>query len=80
MNKALQQYEKDFVSSKQDYIVDTLSTSMCNVKMILDDMVKGVIDKAEAIQRDLIEPLTLYYKHYNSTNHELLKQASHFWN
>ena len=64
LNKALLQYEKDFVRTKQDQIVDTLSTAMCNVKLCLDDMMSGIIEKSELIQRDLIEPLTLYYKHY----------------
>ena len=32
------------------------------------------------IQRDLVEPLELYYKHYQSTNNELIKQGTQFWN
>ena len=53
---------------------------MCNVKLCLDDLVGGVSEKAELIQRDLVEPLALYYKHYQSTNGELLRQAQQFWN
>eukprot|EP00347_Sterkiella_histriomuscorum_P016146 403354306 len=80
MQKAVNQYDKDFVKSKQDEIVDTLSTSMFNIKFILDDLVKQIQDKSDLISRDLIEPLDLYYKHYSMTNHELLKQAGFFWN
>ena len=53
---------------------------MCNVKLCLDDLVGGISEKAELIQRDLVEPLALYYKHYQSTNGELLRQAQQFWN
>jgi len=42
----------------------------------LGELSVGVAQKAEILQRDLVEPLELYYKHYNSTNQELLRQAN----
>ena len=71
--KAIAQYEKDFIRQREDSINDTLSTAVCNVKFCLDDVIRGLTEKAELIQRDLVEPLDLYYKHYSSTNNELLK-------
>jgi hypothetical protein len=42
MAKGLNQYDKDFVRVKQETIVDTVSTTMVNVKMCLDEMLKAV--------------------------------------
>ena len=42
----------------------------------MDNIVKNINEKSEMIHRDLVEPLELYYKHYQSTNMELLKQAN----
>ena len=53
---------------------------MFNVKFVLDDLHRQLTEKADLIQRDLIEPLDLYHKHYQSTNTELIKQGTHFWN
>ncbi len=36
--KSLQVYERDFCRSRQDTLVDTLSTAFCNVKLCLDDL------------------------------------------
>ncbi|CDW77618.1 rab-like gtpase activating [Stylonychia lemnae] len=77
--KTLIQYEKDFTKQGQDTVQDTLRTAMFNIKFTLEDMHRGILEKAELIQRDLIEPLDLYYKHYSSTNQELIKQGNQFW-
>lgn len=50
------------------HIVDTMSTALVNVKGCIDNTIKSISLKAEMIQRDLVEPLELYYKHYHSTN------------
>ena len=46
----------------------------------MDNIIKNINEKAELIHRDLVEPLELYYKHYYSTNSELIKQGTQFWN
>ncbi len=67
--------------SKSDInIIDTMSTALVNVKGCFDNVIKSINNKSEMIHRDLVEPLELYYKHYQSTNQELLKQANQFWN
>lgn len=83
LQKAITQFEKDFVSQREDHhlhIIDTMSTALVNVKGVMDNIVKSVNEKAEMIHRDLVEPLELYYKHYQSTNQELVKQGTLFWN
>ena len=35
--------------------------------------------KSDNIQKDLIEQLDQYSKHYYLTNNELIKQANQFW-
>lgn len=35
--------------------------------------------KAQTLLVDVVEPLELHYKHYESTNNELLKQANAIW-
>jgi hypothetical protein len=37
---------------------------MVNVKMCIDEVVRGISEKSESMQKDLVEPLELYYKHY----------------
>ena len=83
LNKANLQFDRDFVSTKEDkhlHIVDTMSTALVNVKGVMDNIIKNLNEKAEMIHRDLVEPLELYYKHYLSTNTELVKQGTQFWN
>jgi hypothetical protein len=53
-----------------------MSTAIVNVKGCFDNIIKSITSKAEMIQRDLVEPLELYYKHYHSTNQELVKQGT----
>lgn len=61
---------------KQGMVVDTLSTALVNMKAVFDEQYKHIVDQGDMIQRDLIEPLELYYKHYYSTNTELIKQGN----
>ena len=53
---------------------------MVNVKMCLDEMVRGVQEKADATHKEMVEPLEFYYKHYGLSNNELLKHGTQFWN
>jgi hypothetical protein len=65
--KANSQFDKDFVVEKDLthlHIVDTMSTALVNVKGCIDNTIKSISHKAEMIQRDLVEPLEIYYKHY----------------
>lgn len=58
---------------------DTLSTAIVNVKVMADEIVRSVQEKSDLVNRDLVEPLDLYHKHYASTNNEIIKQANTFW-
>ena len=58
---------------KGDYIVDTLSTAMVNMKMCCDEIEKGIADKADSLEKDLVQPVEIFYKHYYSQNSELIK-------
>lgn len=49
LSKSNMIFERDFIKSRSDSIVDTLSTSMVNVKMCMDDLCKSVVDKSEMI-------------------------------
>jgi hypothetical protein len=46
----------------------------------MDDFLFGMVDKAESLMKELVEPLELFHKHYASTNQELIKQGMQFWN
>jgi hypothetical protein len=50
-----------------------MSTALYNVKGCIENIAKNLNEKSEMIHRDLVEPLELYSKHYQSTNLELLK-------
>ena len=83
LNKATLQFDRDFVSTREDrhlHIVDTMSTALVNVKGCMDNIIRGLQERAEQVLRDLVEPLELYQKHYHSTNNELLRQGTQFWN
>ena len=56
-------------------IVNTLGTSMDNFTKHLDQMAADIRDKADVLFRDLIEPLDMYYKHYNSTCNVVLLEC-----
>jgi hypothetical protein len=49
MNKAVQQFEKDFVKTKHINIVDSLTTAMVNLKGSLDLMVQDISEKVDII-------------------------------
>ncbi len=49
MNKGLAQYEKDFIRVKQDTLVDSMSTTMVNVKMCLDELNRAVQERSDIV-------------------------------
>ncbi len=64
----------------KEEVIDTLSTTMANVQLIFQEIQSNVVQSSETVQKELIEPMELYSKHYSSTNQELNKQATHYWN
>jgi hypothetical protein len=48
--------------------------------MSMDLLVKGVNSKVETVEKDLIDSLDIYQKHYKQENHEKLKEGTNFWN
>jgi hypothetical protein len=38
-----------------------MSTALVNVKGCMDNIIKGVSEKADSVYRDLVEPLEFYY-------------------
>lgn len=52
---------------------------MTNVFREVDGLVESFHDKSDLMKKDLIEPLELYFQHYNTTNSDLLTQADDIW-
>ncbi len=74
MFKATDIFEKEFLSQKNPKGgIDTLGAAMTHIHRCFDEIATNFAQKAEVIQRDLVEPIELYYKHYFATNQELLK-------
>lgn len=66
-------------NKKENELVDTLSTTMLNVKMCLDEISKGISHKNIILEKELIEPLNMFHQHYTSDNKDMLKQANDLW-
>lgn len=61
-------------------MVDTLTQAMQKIKISMDAMIKGMNAKVETVEKDLIESMDIFQKHYKTENHEYLKEGTEFWN
>ncbi len=46
----------------------------------MDVLVRGLNSKVETIEKDLIDSLDVYHRHYKEDNHDNLKTGTNFWN
>jgi hypothetical protein len=53
---------------------------MGKIKQSMDVLIKNLSSRVESIEKDLIDPLDVYHRHYKSENHESLKEGTAFWN
>ena len=84
------QFEKDFLKTPHSlsgashngdpHLVDTLTTAMAKIKQIMESLTKNLNSKVESLEKDLVEPLDVYHRHYKAENHESLKEGTVFWN
>ena len=56
-------------------VINTLGTTIDKFTLHLEDMAKIIHEKADLLFRDLIEPIDLYYKHYNQTSSVILREC-----
>ena len=91
MQKANAQFEKDFLKTQSQYysnegvsyapqMVDTLTQAMQKIKISMDVLIKGMNAKVETVEKDLIDSMDVFHKHYKAENHEYLKEGTGFWN
>ena len=59
--------------------MDSLTQAMSRVKTSLDATTKQLSSRVEAIERDLVEPLDVFTRHYKQETAERLKEATAFW-
>ena len=48
--------------------------------MCFDEIIKNVGEKADLVQKELVDPMEMYYKHYFQMNSDFVKQGNYFWN
>lgn len=53
---------------------------MGKIKTSTDGLIRNLNSKVESIEKDLVEPLDVYHKHYKQEGHEILKEGTTFWN
>jgi hypothetical protein len=91
LQKANSQFEKDFLKTHAGYfagsgdnghpqMIDTLTQAMHKIKFSMDGLIKGLNAKVETIEKDLIDSMDVFHKHYKQENHEFLKEGTTFWN
>lgn len=49
LGKAFQLFDKDLAKSKQGIVVDTLSTSLVNIKSIFDETYKNLTEQSDML-------------------------------
>lgn len=53
---------------------------MTRIKQSNDTLLKSLASKAESIEKDITDPLDIYYRHYKQENQDRLKEGTQFWN
>ena len=85
LSKATIQLDKDFLKSNyemagQPQLIDTLSGAMGKVKSSMEGLVRSLNSRVEALDKDIVDPLDMYNRHYKQTTTDNLKEGSTFWN
>jgi hypothetical protein len=60
-------------------VIDTLNTTLDNVTFKVEQIVQGIREQSEQIQRELSGPLSMYTKHYGKRNEGMLRDANKIW-
>ena len=53
---------------------------MQKIKLSMDMLIKSLNAKVETVEKDLIDSMDVFHKHYKQENHESLKEGTAFWN
>jgi hypothetical protein len=53
---------------------------MNKIKISMEVLVKSLSAKVETVEKDLIDSMDVFHKHYKQENHEALKEGTVFWN
>ena len=53
---------------------------MSRIKISMDSMHKQLYSRVEAVEKDLVDSLDMFHKHYKQENHDNLKEGTLFWN
>ena len=60
--------------------MDTLTLAMGKIKNSMDSLHKQISTRVEQVEKDLVDSLDVFHKHYKQENHENLKEGTYFWN
>jgi hypothetical protein len=50
-------------------MVDTLTQAMQKIKISMDVLIKGMNAKVETVEKDLIDSMDVFHKHFKAENH-----------
>ncbi len=53
---------------------------MSQIKLSMDSLHKNISSRVEEVEKDLVDSLDMFHKHYKQENHEHLKEGTLFWN
>lgn len=60
--------------------MDTLTHAMSRIKLSMDSLQKHLSLRVEAVEKDLVDSLDMFHRHYKQENHENLREGTLFWN
>lgn len=60
-------------------MIDTLSTAMSQFEEQVDQMGSDLQKMGQNIFKELVDPLTMYLKHYQNANSALLTESEQVW-
>lgn len=60
-------------------LIDTLSGCLFKQKNSIDDMIRNTETISQNFQKDMVEGLEIFEKHYSTTNKAMLKRGHDIW-
>jgi hypothetical protein len=61
-------------------MMDTLTMAMSKIRTSMESLHRQVSARVEQVEKDLVDSLDVFHKHYKQENHENLKEGTLFWN
>ena len=61
-------------------MVDSLTLAMGKIRASMESLQRQISTRVEQVEKDLVDSMDMFHKHYKQENHENLKEGTLFWN